>query len=441
MFTQSGWTARTTGSPALNGGNNNGATTSFDGMRVDGVAASSSQPFRLGGDPVVHPADFRVTTFASGLSFPHSMVPLADGSLLVGVSNPTGGNYFASTGQLVRLADADNDGVADGPPTVLYDGLPGTITAVKASGSLLFVTSAGQQIAIFRMGATPSSPPSLLGTLTFTFPAGWVHTTYALETRPTPGQSGSIDLFFNVGSQFNNAVDTGTVTLGGLSSGTLQGSSIYMVTVQDTGGTPTVSDPIRIASGLRNAAGLAIQPTTGDLYFEDNGIDSPSFPDEPLSADELNRIAAADIGVRVPDFGFPRDYIEYRTGRHVGSGATQPVVAFQPTPDPSVGSESEGPSEIAFAPASFPAGLNNGVVVGFHGRFDLSGKLNEENPLVYYDLATGHYFDLIGNDEPNIGHLDSVLSTADSLFLGDLGTGSLFGPNATGAIYQIEVRP
>ena len=64
--------------------------------------------------------------------------------------------------------------------------------------------------------------------------------------------------------------------------------------------------------------------------------------------------------------------------------------------------------EIAFAPASFPAGLNNGIFVGFHGRFDLGGLANEENPLVFWNRATGQYFDFIGNNEPNIGHLDGL---------------------------------
>ncbi|MEJ7637339.1 MAG: hypothetical protein WKF75_04935, partial [Singulisphaera sp.] len=61
-------------------------------------------PFVVGGDPSVRPADFRITTFATGLNFPKSMQRLADGSLLVGTSDPRpGGNYFNSTGSLVRL--------------------------------------------------------------------------------------------------------------------------------------------------------------------------------------------------------------------------------------------------------------------------------------------------------------------------------------------------
>ena len=110
----------------------------------------------------------------------------------------------------------------------------------------------------------------------------------------------------------------------------------------------------QIATGLRNAAGIVVHPTTGDLYFEDNGIDGLDNGNEPTSADELNRIASADIGGAIEDFGYPFHYIEYRTGREVGSGGIDPLFAFQPIPAPG-GSESEGPAEIAPAPAYYYA--------------------------------------------------------------------------------------
>src|SRR5262245_24442787 len=73
-------------------------------------------PFTVGG-PGVDPADFRVTTFASGLNYPYSMQQLSDGSLLVATSrpnNPSSPSLWDSTGELVRLVDADRDGEADG---------------------------------------------------------------------------------------------------------------------------------------------------------------------------------------------------------------------------------------------------------------------------------------------------------------------------------------
>src|SRR5687767_6794562 len=95
-------------------------------------------PFSVGGDPSVNPADFRVTTFATGLNFPYGMQQLPDGSLLVATSRPNaaGGSYLNSTGQLVRLVDGDGDGMADGPGTVVATGLPGRMTDLRLAGSL-----------------------------------------------------------------------------------------------------------------------------------------------------------------------------------------------------------------------------------------------------------------------------------------------------------------
>jgi glucose/arabinose dehydrogenase len=451
MFQQSGWSDRSGGDPALDGGaaapHMGRSTAVFDAVNVTGTI-QQPQPFAIGGDPSVNPADFRITTFATGLNYPHSMQQLPDGSILVSTSDPVpGGNYYASTGTLLRLVDANGDGVADGPGEVMYTGLPGTLTALRVAGDLVFVTTSATQseaIDVLRMGANPSDPYTLVGSINFAFPFSfWEHTTFATVTRPTPGGSaGQYDLFFNIGSEYNDAPDTDKVGVNGLISGTLNGSSIYKVTVQDTGSSVSASSLTQIASGLRNAAGMAFDPTSGDLYFEENGIDFPPDEDEPLSVDRIFTIPADKIGTKVFNFGFPNSYIAYRTGVRVGPSSIPPAVAFQPWPDPFTGSESEGPSEIAFAPAGFPAGLNNGIFTGFHGRFDLGGLANEENPLVFWNRSNGNYFDFIGNNEPNVGHLDGLLSTGTSLFIADLSSnGDLFTPAGTGAGVIYEIQP
>jgi glucose/arabinose dehydrogenase len=392
----------------------------------------------------VDASKFRVTVFAQGLNYPTSMQQLSDGSILVGTSDPVAGNFFNSTGTLRRLVDANGDGVADNPNgTVLYSGLPGTVTSVRQAGDLLFVTSAqpgNEQITVLRAGAQPADAYTSVGDIRFNFSSGWAHTSYALAVRDTPGSPGDHDVFFNVGSKVNAATTTDTVPVSGLVSGTLNADSIYKFTVHDGGGTPTFSGLAQVATGLRNAAGMAFQPGTGDLYFQDNGIDGLTDPNKPLSVDELNRLHAAAIGGPVQDFGFAHDYITYGTGVRVGSGAVQPLATFQP--DPMTGSEKTGATELAFTPAGFvAAGMDPGVFIGFHGTFNAGGLANEKNPVVYYDLTTGQYYDFISNNEPTIGHIDGLLATGDSLFLSDLtSTGSLFfpGDQGQGAIYQIQ---
>jgi glucose/arabinose dehydrogenase len=406
------------------------------------TSPAPAAPFAVTG-PNVRPDDFEITIFAQGLNFPKGMQALADGSLLVATSDPNPGSksFYSSKGTLIRLEDSDRDGVADGPPSVLFSGLPGSLSGLRVAGSLIFVVSTGKRISVLRAGPTPSAPLTLLGSITISLPSGWEHPPSDLAVREAPGEPGSYDIFFQLGSEENFAPSRRTATVGGDLgvSGAIQGDSIYQVTILDHGDGVSASGLRRIATGLRNPAGFAFDPATGDLYFEDNGIDGLADPNEPLSADELNSIPAAAIGGEAEDFGFPGSYVEYRTGDLIGGEGAQPLAAFQPLPNPRTGDESEGPSEIAFAPPAFPDGLNKGLFVGFHGKFNLKGLSNEENPLVYVDLATREYFHFVANNEPGIGHLDGLLAIEDSLFLSDIASqGSMNDGGGSGVIYRVR---
>lgn len=400
-------------------------------------------------EPTLNPliaSKFRVTTFASGLNFPTSMQRLNDGSILVGTSDPVTGSIYNSTGTLLRFTDANNDGVADGPGQVAYTGLTGTVTSVRQAGELLFVTSSrpgNETISVLRMGATPADSLTSVGSIDFQFPSGSLHTTYALAVRESPTTPGAHEVFFNVGSRTNDTRTTTPIPVTGLVNADLNGDSIYRVTVTDSGsGAPSVSGLEQIATGLRNAAGITFDPLNGDLYFQDNGIDGLVNANEPLSADELNRIAVGDIGGAIEDFGFPDNYVAYRTGGQGGPG-DNPLVAFQPIGDPMTGSEAEGASEIAFAPDTFRSILGHGVFVGFHGRFNSGGLDNEENPLVFYSIDDDEYFHFIENDQAGVGHLNGLLATSDRLYVADLSIAGpvTFGGQGQGAIYVIQVVP
>jgi glucose/arabinose dehydrogenase len=426
------------------------AVSLLTGLAVccSGVSSATAGISGVHGPGVVS-NNFRITVFASGLSFPLGMVQISDGSLLVAVTQVV--DYFSSNtgGQIVRFTDTNQDGVADGPGTVLYSGLTGGLTSLRMCGNLLFVTGpgAGHPITILRAGATPSSPLIFVGAINVNYPSGgaWEHSHSALAIRPTPGQPGKCDLLFQLGSDQNYAPTTRTASISSTqitgASGTLLGQSIYMLTLTDNVTNVVASNLTRIAQGLRNPAGFLFHPVTGDLYFQDNGIDGLTNGSEPLSVDTLNFIPAAQIGNgTVPDFGFPTNYTEYRTGRQVGPGGTPPpLFAFQPLPDPFTGSESEGPNDIAFAPPGFPPALNNGIFVGFHGNWAQTGIANEENPVVFANLANTNYFQFVSNDELDIGHIDGLLSTYDSLFLADLtSTGDVDNSVNSGVIYQIK---
>jgi glucose/arabinose dehydrogenase len=427
-------------------------------------------PPAVGGDPSVNPTDFRVTVYARGLDYPTAVLAEPDGSLLAVLNQPNPGfrDFYSTTAQIVRFVDPMGQGVADGSPTVLAAGLPGADAAITQAGPYIITSSSFGTISFLQVGATPDSPLTPAGTIQLAFPANWDHTTFSLVSRPAPGEPGDYNVFFNVGSEFNGikqdaqgnilfdshgrAIPDPTVDpvpATGLLTATLQGDGIYMVTLHDSYGTPVLSGLTRIATGLRNAASMAIDPATRDLVFADNGIDGTDGGNEAYSTDTLHRIAAADIGKSVPNYGFPYTYTltNLLPGQpnivvNPSPLVVPPLIAFQPLADPNLpltGSESEGASGFAIAPRMFPAPLNQGVFIGFHGLFDTGGTANEENPMLFADPTSGKYFDFISNDEPQIGHLDGATSTADSLFVTDIASnGHVFSNPGSGVIYQIE---
>jgi hypothetical protein len=424
----------------------------------------------VGGDPSVIPADFRVTEYTTDVSFPTGLVALSDGSILVAstvATDPSNPNYYSSTGEILRFTDPSNTGVADNPSgTVLYSGLPGPLDGMVQAGPYIIVTTETGTITFLHTGATPSSPLTNAGTINLAFPANWEHTTFALAAEPTPGVAGSYNVLFNVGSQYNGAQwdsngdviygsngialtepTTGNVPATGLITSTLSGDSIYMARMTDNNGTPVLTHLTQVATGLRNAASMEFD-SAGDLYLADNGIDGNSSGLYGLSTDNLDYIPANEIGVSVPNFGFPVSYTldNQAPGEPVTvvnpSERVAPLVSFEPLPDaniPDLGSRAQGAAGFALSPPQFPVALSDGVFIGFHGIFDTGGVANNKNPMVFANLATGNYFDFISNDEPNIGHLDGAVATQNALFVSDIASnGVLFsGTPSSGVIYEI----
>jgi glucose/arabinose dehydrogenase len=416
------------------------STTTITFLSMLLAESTLAQPFRIAG-PGVNPADFRITTFAEGLNFPIGMAELSDGSVLAAVSN--GSNFFGSdSGRLIRLADTNDDGVADEQMTLVDRVAGGALTTVRVAGDLVFTAGQKKAINVYRLGETPTDPLQTLGSIDLSYPAGsWLHPHSALAVRQARDDLKAYELYFQVGSRTNFDDTTDTVGLNGLGyapSERMEGDSVYRVTLHDDGTDLIASDLTQIATGLRNAAGFTFN-AAGDLYLQDNGIDGVQDANEPTSADELNVIRAADIGGAVEDFGFPDNYIAYRTDEFVGGQGIAPLIAFQPLPTPD-GAESEGPNDIALAPKAFPAAIRDGIFVTMHGKFSRGGVANEENPLVFANLIDTGYFHFIGNDERSIGHIDGLLSTNDSLYLADIAPSGEFGAGAanSGKIYRIQ---
>src|SRR6185312_3612470 len=137
------------------------------------------------------------------------------------------------------------------------------------------------------------------------------------------------------------------------------------------------TDGKRIATGLRNAEAIAIQPGTGDLYAAIHGrdqlADSWGFSDEISAenpAEELVRVQPGD------NFGWPYCYYsnQYRKkvlapeyggdGRKVGrcAAAKDPIIAFP---------GHWAPMSLAFYPSDkFGSACSGGLFIAFHGSWN-----------------------------------------------------------------------
>jgi glucose/arabinose dehydrogenase len=378
----------------------------------------------------------QATVFASDLAFPSGMAVLPDGSLLVGTSVSETNGYYSSVGEIVRLVDADGDGAADLPYQTVASGLPGSITALALADDVLFVTSTepgNETISALRVTEDFSGTYAPLGTIDFRF-INALHTTYGLATRPNPDDPVAWDLVFNIGANGNDRGSTRPVKLTGLIEDSLPDSAVYLATFYDEGDAIVFGKPIAVATGIRNTSAMAFDPATGDLWIGENGIDGLVDPFISFSADELDVAPAEAIGSETLDFGFPDTYTDYATGQVVGATGVAPFVVFLPLD----GSESEGVSSLAFAPEAFPDDLQNGVFAGFHGQFDLTGIENEENPLLWVSTETGDMVTVVGNDAATVGHIDTLVASADALYVADLcADGFLWQTEPCGVVYRV----
>src|SRR5437773_1234476 len=86
------------------------------------------------------------------------------------------------------------------------------LVCLRAGGNLVFVTGQTKPITVLRAGSSPGAPLTLVGRIIINYPGSWLHPNSALGLRPTPGQTNSYDLLFQLGSDSNFAVTTRTAT-------------------------------------------------------------------------------------------------------------------------------------------------------------------------------------------------------------------------------------
>ena len=195
------------------------------------------------------PDGFQVRPLAQGLQNPRIIAVAPDGRIYVSRRDQ---------GDVLLLEDADEDGTLDGAPKVVFS-RPGAHGLAIANGQLYVATATEVYRAPMRPDGTLGPAERIINDL----PDGGQHPNRTLAFGPD-GM-----LYISVGSSCNACNETNPEHAALLRA------------------TPDGKSRSIFASGLRNTIGFAWNPSTGELWGMDHGIDYLGNDEQP---EELNRI-------------------------------------------------------------------------------------------------------------------------------------------------------
>lgn len=283
------------------------------------LAAQAAPPGRVkvtvAGHDLFVPAGFTVNVYAEGL-----------GNARYLTIGPNGAPYLAiqGSGRIVKLPDANGDGVADSVVTVA-EGLNQPF-GIAFQGHTMFVGET-DKVTKFAPGAAPA-------TIVSGIPTGG-HATRTVVFGPDGL------MYVSVGSSCNICDE----------------SNPRRAAV--TRFNPDGSGEHRFATGLRNSVGLAFNPTTGELWGTNHDRDNLG---DDLPPERINILKDGKY------YGWPQCYLpgkqnpEYPTARC--DTVEAPAITFQ---------AHSAPDGLTFyAGTTFPADYRGDAFVSFHGSWNRS---------------------------------------------------------------------
>jgi glucose/arabinose dehydrogenase len=370
-----------------------GATVFTRGPATSGDVAAVAGDTVAGGVPTYDgrlrvPAGFRIADFATGLRGVRFMALSPDG--VVYASQP-------GAGRVVRLPDANHDGVADSVVVV--------VTGQRQPHGLAFHKGALWVANTDGVVRVPLGPGGVASG-----PAVYVN------HYPGPGGHSSRTIVFgadsamyvSVGSSCNLCVETSP-------------ERAAVLRFNEDGSGKRV-----FASGLRNAVGLAVHPTTGALWASQNERDNLAPEHEDLPPEEIDIVR--DGG----DYGWPYCY-----GNRIPNPEYHDAARCARTIPPALELQAHSaPLGMAFLSraTSFPADYRGDLLVAYHGSWNRSTptgakvvRVHVRNgaPVSVEDFITGW-------QQPNgnrWGRPADVMVAADGSVL--------VSDDANGAIYRV----
>jgi glucose/arabinose dehydrogenase len=372
----------------------------FSLLFIAACSASSGRPAvdprcDAGDGDITLPPGFCASVFADEVGVARHIVVTPNGDVYVALENgnKSSGNSTRMRGPkgrggMVALRDTDSDGRADIITRHVGDG---SNSGIALREPWLYISSV-TSVLRYRLAPRSLSPVGPPDTVVTGFPDTGGHSSRSLALDD------SGNLFVNIGSDTNACWSAGT---SGIPHGLDPCEELEVragIWRFDPGRLHQVYDVSqRYATGIRNAVGLAWNPSLHALYATQHGRDGlhQNYPklystakgnDTP--SEELLKVDAGN------NFGWPYCYHDRVLGRRVtapeyGGDARNgdrcanmklPVLAFP---------GHWGPDGLLFYQgAQFPARYRNGVFIAFHGSWNRIGQ-QEGYKVVFVPLAEG----------------------------------------------------
>jgi len=270
------------------------------------------------------PAGFKVAYYASGLPGVRFMAIGPDGAV-----------YASQTamGRIVRLPDANHDGVAD-TQVVVVDGLLSPHGLAFHKGALYVANTDG----VVRLTLGSDGIAKDIPVYVNTYPGLGNHFTRTIVFGADSA------MYVSVGSDCNLCVEQSP-------------ERAAVLRFNEDGSGKQV-----FASGLRNAVGMAVHPTTGELWVSQNERDDLPPDHEDLPPEEINILVAGG------DYGWPYCY-----GDRVPNPEFNDAARCANTIPPALAMQAHSaPLGITFLgkATTFPADYRGDLLVAFHGSWD-----------------------------------------------------------------------
>lgn len=317
------------------------------------------------------PAGFTVSRYAEGLDHPRALYTLPNGDVLVAQSTTrpeTGGGlvgwirnsiqrgagaFGAEVNRITLLRDANRDGVVD-TQSVFAEHLNQPF-GMALIGETFYVANTD---GVVRFHYTPDAMRVEGGEVILRLPnrtGDNGHWTRTLAVSPD-----GTKLFVSVGSS-SNIADNGMEAEQGR-------AAIWVLN-------PDGSDAHIYASGLRNPAGLDVDPRTGQLW---TAVNERDMLGDNLAPDYMTHVVEGGF------YGWPYSY----WGRNVDARVTPQnpaLVATALAPDFALGAHTASLGLHFYRGAALAERYRNGVFVGQHGSWNRSQLVGYKVVFVPFD--------------------------------------------------------